>query len=131
MNLGIPLPDPVAIAVRIDAQGPAVAYQTAHLSALMGNFMAEVQHAVNNTTVPLLPADQVIISRAEHLVGKKALRMPVARLLTVLLYVAMCFRTTEAKHADQQVWELETDVSAEDVRSTDEVLNIAPQQLRH
>ena len=28
INRGIPAPDPAAIAVRIEAQGPAVAYQT-------------------------------------------------------------------------------------------------------
>ena len=31
ITLGIPVPDPVTTAIRIDAQGPAVAYQTAHL----------------------------------------------------------------------------------------------------
>ena len=58
--------------------------------------MSELNHAVDNTSVPLLLPERVTLAQAQHLVSKKVLRTPVAKLLTALLLAAMHFRAAEA-----------------------------------
>ena len=63
---GLPMPDPTAVALCMEAQDPVPAVSTAHIPALIGNFMSELNHAVDNTTVPLLHPEQVTLSQAQH-----------------------------------------------------------------